>query len=232
MAKPSVTLRSGKGSALTYSELDTNFTNLKDATVSLTAGSGGTAVTADLNGNITLVAGTGVTLSGDNTAKTLTINSSSGLTDIVNDTTPQLGGNLDVNGQSIVSASNGNISIAPNGTGQIIMTSEVIKSNTTDFRLVGDMTGSQSVSLKFIDNTPSENLLGDIIVNENRMRISYLQAGEVQINADKLAINNLGGSTPAITVNATSGTPSNTSTVNGWITILVNGVTKYIPFYA
>lgn len=85
MAKPSVTLRGSKGSALTYSELDQNFTNLKDATVSLTAGSGGTKVTADLNGNITLVAGTGVTLSGDNTAKTVTINTTSGGDITVND---------------------------------------------------------------------------------------------------------------------------------------------------
>jgi hypothetical protein len=79
MTKPAITKRSVKGAALTYSELDTNFQNLADATVSLTAGTGGTQVTADLNGNITLVAGTGVTLSGDNTAKTLTINASSDL---------------------------------------------------------------------------------------------------------------------------------------------------------
>jgi hypothetical protein len=96
MTKPAVTLRNTKGSALTYSELDTNFTNLQNATVSLTAGTGGTKVSAYHNGNITLVAGTGITFSGDNTAKTVTINSGSGLTDIVNDTTPQLGGNLDV----------------------------------------------------------------------------------------------------------------------------------------
>jgi hypothetical protein len=73
MAKPAITKRGTKAAALTYNELDTNFQNLADATVSLTAGSGGTQVTADLNGNITLVAGTGITLSGDNTAKTLTI---------------------------------------------------------------------------------------------------------------------------------------------------------------
>ena len=40
-------------------------------------------------------------------------------TDLVNDTTPQLGGNLDVNGNDIVSASNGDINISPNGTGTV-----------------------------------------------------------------------------------------------------------------
>lgn len=78
MTKPAITKRSVKGAALTYNELDTNFQNLADATLTLTAGTGGTAVTADLNGNITLVAGTNVTITGDNTAKTITINSSGG----------------------------------------------------------------------------------------------------------------------------------------------------------
>lgn len=39
----------------------------------------------------------------------------------VEDTTPQLGGNLDVNGNSIVSVSNGNIAITPNGSGKVIL---------------------------------------------------------------------------------------------------------------
>jgi hypothetical protein len=47
--------------------------------------------------------------------------STGGLSNVVEDTTPQLGGSLDVNGQSIVSASNGDIAITPNGTGSIIL---------------------------------------------------------------------------------------------------------------
>jgi hypothetical protein len=76
MAKPSITTRAGKGTALTYTELDTNFTNLQDATLSLRAGSAGTTVSSDLNATITLVAGSNVTLTGDNSAKTITIASS------------------------------------------------------------------------------------------------------------------------------------------------------------
>lgn len=37
------------------------------------------------------------------------------------DTTPQLGGNLDVSGNSIVSVSNGDISITPDGAGQVVL---------------------------------------------------------------------------------------------------------------
>jgi hypothetical protein len=41
---------------------------------------------------------------------------------VVEDTTPQLGGSLDVNGNAIVSASNGNIRLEPNGSGNIALT--------------------------------------------------------------------------------------------------------------
>ena len=47
--------------------------------------------------------------------------SASGLASVAADSTPQLGGDLDVNGNSIVSASNGNISITPNGSGKVII---------------------------------------------------------------------------------------------------------------
>jgi len=47
------------------------------------------------------------------------ISSAGGLTSVAADTTPQLGGDLDINGQDIVSTSNGNIDILPNGSGVI-----------------------------------------------------------------------------------------------------------------
>jgi len=50
-----------------------------------------------------------------------TVNVSDSATDVVGDTTPQLGGNLDVNGNSIVSTSNGDINLTPNGTGRIVL---------------------------------------------------------------------------------------------------------------
>jgi len=43
-----------------------------------------------------------------------------GITDVVGDTSPQLGGSLDVNGQDIVSTSNGDIDLDPNGSGKIV----------------------------------------------------------------------------------------------------------------
>jgi len=49
------------------------------------------------------------------------ISSAGGLTAVSADSTPQLGGDLDVNGNDIVSTSNGNIDLLPNGSGKVIM---------------------------------------------------------------------------------------------------------------
>ena len=57
------------------------------------------------------------------------------LTDIVQDTTPQLGGNLDVNGKTITSASNGNVDIDPDGTGDILLGNNTQVDGATDYLL-------------------------------------------------------------------------------------------------
>jgi len=44
---------------------------------------------------------------------------------LLSDLTPQLGGNLDVNGNEITSASNGDVTINPNGTGDIVLDANV-----------------------------------------------------------------------------------------------------------
>jgi len=46
--------------------------------------------------------------------------SGGGSSDVVDDTTPQLGGDLDVNGKDIVTTSNANIDLNPNGSGQVV----------------------------------------------------------------------------------------------------------------
>jgi len=55
------------------------------------------------------------------TRSTLTAGIATGseISNIVEDTSPQLGGSLDVNGEDIVSVSNGNITLTPNGSGVV-----------------------------------------------------------------------------------------------------------------
>ena len=51
------------------------------------------------------------------------------LQNVVEDTTPQLGGDLDVNGNDIVSASNADIPIIPDGTGEVVLGNYRFNSN-------------------------------------------------------------------------------------------------------
>ena len=61
-----------------------------------------------------------------------------GITDVVADTSPQLGGSLDVNGQDIVSVSNGNITLTPNGSGVVRLDGNVdIQSGLIDLKNSG-----------------------------------------------------------------------------------------------
>lgn len=99
-----------KNASLTNSELDSNFLNLRDQTIAISDGSNSTDIEA--GETITF---SGATVSGN----TVTISpTGSGLSNVVEDTTPQLGGNLDINGFNIVSDSE-DIKIIPGPTGKI-----------------------------------------------------------------------------------------------------------------
>jgi hypothetical protein len=54
-----------------------------------------------------------------------------GLANVVEDITPQLGGDLDVNGSDIVSTSNADINILPNGTGNVALGNFVFNADQT-----------------------------------------------------------------------------------------------------
>jgi hypothetical protein len=56
---------------------------------------------------------------------------SGAISNVVEDTTPQLGGNLDMNGADIVTTSNASIDLAPNGTGTV-----VVRGNTNSGAIV------------------------------------------------------------------------------------------------
>ena len=57
--------------------------------------------------------------------------SSSDIANVVEDTSPQLGGNLDMNGKDIVTTSNATLDLAPNGTGTV-----VVRGNTNSAAIV------------------------------------------------------------------------------------------------
>ena len=70
MTKPIIVKRATKGTPLTYEELDANFQNIVDATVSIGGDTG--TINNDLNGSMTIAGGTGLTTSV--AGSTLTVN--------------------------------------------------------------------------------------------------------------------------------------------------------------
>lgn len=79
-------------------------------------------VTYSSSTGVEIVSGATQAVTGDGGGSSGVFKSLTPNTDLVNDVTPQLGGDLDVNGQSIVSVSNGNIDIVPHGTGAVNIT--------------------------------------------------------------------------------------------------------------
>ncbi len=79
-----------------------------------------------------------------------TVDVSDSASDLVGDTTPQLGGNLDVNGNDIVSTSNANIDIVPNGTGDVTLQADTVQ--------IGDNNANATLTT---------NGTGDLILNTN-----------------------------------------------------------------
>lgn len=159
-----------------------------------------------------------------------------GITDIVQDTTPQLGGNLDVNGNKIISASNANIELEPNGTGDVYLTADTIrvgdsdatvtiKTNGAGGNLVLETSGGVQSRITLNDGSNGTILFeadGDIQANADGMRL-----GQANANAT-LTTNGTGD----LILNTNSGTNSGSITiedgVNGNILLTPNGTGKVV----
>jgi len=126
-------------------------------------GEGGTGETTYTDGQLlvgntaggltkaTITGGTNVTVTNSDGGISIAAADTTGISDVVEDTTPQLGGSLDVNGQSIVSTSNGNIPITPNGSGAVIL--DGLSWPTADGTNGQVIQTDASGTLSFTDNT-------------------------------------------------------------------------------
>ncbi len=101
-----------------------------------------------------------------------------GITSIVQDLTPQLGGDLDVNGQSITSAGNVDINIRPAGTGGIEL-------------FTGKKTGNAGSREIWLSTSGAGQIVLDTISNSNTGDIFIQAGGDLDLetfNAGKLDI--------------------------------------------
>ena len=155
------------------------------------------------------------------------------LENVVEDTTPQLGGNLDVNGQSIVSTANANITIAPNGTGDVILSADTVQ--------VGDANANATITTNgtgdLILSTNSGTNSGVITIQDGLNNdITVVPAGTGKVHFEtsetRVGINNTNAKittkgTGDLTLDTNSGTNSGSIViadgVNGNISIVPNG---------
>ena len=126
--------------------------------------------------------------------------------DVVDDTSPQLGGNLDVNGNTIVSTSNADISLVPNGTGDVVLSADTVQ--------VGD----SGAAAKIVSNgagalTVTTGGAADLVLNTNEgtnsgsVTITDNSNGDITIAPD--------GSGRAKVTNATGTSSTQTITTDG-----------------
>jgi hypothetical protein len=122
MAKPAITFRNTKGSPLTYTELDTNFDNLQDATIGFTVGA--TNADIDLNSRLTVTAGSNITLTLVGSTLTIAATGGSGDTYAISAETATGGINLRLTGSlgttdDVKFANGTNVTVTRNNADQI-----------------------------------------------------------------------------------------------------------------
>jgi hypothetical protein len=150
MAKPNITTREGKGVALNYSELDANFENLRDATISVAAD--GNTIQLDLNDTLTLSAGDNITF--DVANKEITINGAAGggggISIDPNSGDYEFDADIDLNG-NVIRSDESNIRVSddiefPSGQGPL--TSGILRVRGNRIKLEAD-----AIDLGSSDNT-------------------------------------------------------------------------------
>lgn len=169
--------------------------------------------------------------------------SSGGITDVVQDTTPQLGGNLDVQANIITtSVTNGNITITPNGTGDVILSTDTVQigESTTQGKLTtsggsiqistnnGTTTGTINITagangnITLIPNGTGKSVMNALNYNEGAIYDLGTTGGTIAPivtngNVQKITLNS------ALTINGFGGGP----TAGQSLTLIIYGGTAY-----
>ena len=151
------------------------------------------------------------------------------MSDLSDDNSPQLGGELDVNGNSIVSNNNGNIQLSPNGTGKISLSSEtqvngnliiqgtshISSESNNDLTLQALGTGNVSI-------TGTELNINQPIVNFPNGVAQITAATSVDIVSDTMLVGASSSSTEALITTAASSNCNLKLRGNGTGTIILD----------
>jgi len=135
----------------------------------------------------------------------------SGISAVVDDTTPQLGGDLDVNGNDIISAGGADISIIPNGAGDVNLGADAVQigDNNADATLTTQGTGD------LILNTNNGTNAGTITLSDGvDGNINIAPNGNGVVQGSGSAIKIAGLETIFIPASAMYGTETNGADAN------------------
>ncbi len=115
-------------------------------------------------------------------------------TDLVNDTTPQLGGNLDVNSNEITSASNGNVVVNPNGTGTIELEAATNITGNTDVQGTFGVTGVSTFTGNIVPEADGTRDIGTTSVRFANVFADNFTSGDMILdNTDRPFVNSVDG---------------------------------------
>ena len=149
---------------------------LKGITYPASDGTNGQAIVTDGSGNLSFS-----TISGGG----------SGISNVSEDTTPQLGGDLDVNGQDLVSTSNANINIIPNGTGDVTLQTDTVQIGDSNTDATITTNGTGDLTLNTNNGTNSGSI---VIADAANGNITITPNGSGQVVLDGLSFPTADGS--------------------------------------
>jgi len=154
--------------------------------------------------------------------------------DVVDDTSPQLGGNLDVNGFDIISTSNADIDLVPNGTGDVTLQADTVKVGDAGAAAVltsngaGTLTVTTGGATDLTLNTNSGTNSGVITITDGANgNIAITPNGSGNVVLDGLSFPNADGSADTFLKTNGSGTLSFAEVSGGtsWQAVKTSGFT-------
>ena len=149
-----------------------------------------------------------------------------GFSSLAADTSPQLGGDLDVNGQDIVSTSNADIDIIPNGTGDVNLGADAVQIGDNDANATLTTQGTGDLILNTNNGTNAGNITLLDGANGN-IKLSPNGTGEILVGAGDADGDITSNGAYDLIIDTNEGTNAGNITLangaNGEITVTPNG---------
>jgi hypothetical protein len=218
LRQESATGATTKGSALTYTELDNNFVHLLrqgSVTVRGDSGTDQTLGEADKDSILNFVGGTDISTSivsdsaGD-TQVSIAFTGSAGIANVVEDITPQLGGDLDAQSNNITSLGTLNTHTIPGGTGTFALTSDITFTEVLD-DTTPQLGGDLDLNSSDITGTGNVDITGTVVAQSTLNTQTGTTYTLVLTDASKLVtLNNASAITLTIPPNSSVAFPVGT----------------------